>query len=78
MNLLESCDDAKINHMIQDDWRLIDCVFRRAAARLRGAGGKIWKFPFEYPQQRYFLVSLALKRDHPYLGWTTVGWGSFR
>jgi hypothetical protein len=78
MNLLESCDDAKINNMIQDDWRLIDCVFRRAAARLGGPGGEIWKFPSEYAPQRHFLISLILRQDHPYLGRTTMGWGSFR
>jgi hypothetical protein len=78
MNLLESCDDAKINDMIQDDWRLIESVFRRAAARLRGPGGEIWRFPSEYAPQRHFLMSLILKQDHPYLGRTTVGWGSFR
>jgi hypothetical protein len=34
MNSLESCDQEKVNHMIQDDWRLIDCVLRSVATRM--------------------------------------------
>jgi hypothetical protein len=62
--------------MIQDDWRLIDFVFRKVATRM-GVETK-WKFPSEFAPQDRLFVFLNLRREDFFFGKTTVGWESFR
>jgi hypothetical protein len=70
MNLIGSCDGAKINDAIQMDSGLIISVFRRSR-------GMDWEIPREYREKRRFLAFLLLIRDSFLLGTTTVGWESF-